>query len=103
MIKYLGKLEYYLAALIVITLLNTFLGERFASTTLVSILIAFTVTYKGFVVIDHFMELKEGRGRERNNKIKNKKRKRLGIIKRFLTKEGISCVMLVNLGLGVNL
>ena len=59
MIKYLGKLEYYLAALIVITLLNTFLGERFASTTLVSILIAFTVTYKGFVVIDHFMELKE--------------------------------------------
>lgn len=56
--KYLGKLEYYLLALITITLFNTFLGEKFASTTLVSILIALTVTYKGFVVIDHFMELK---------------------------------------------
>lgn len=52
------KLEYYLAALIVITLLNTFLGEKFSSTALVSILIALTVTYKGFIVIDHFMELK---------------------------------------------
>ena len=52
------KLEHYLAALIVITLLNTFLGEKFSSTTLVSILIAITVTYKGFIVIDHFMELK---------------------------------------------
>ncbi|PKH85295.1 cytochrome C oxidase subunit IV family protein [Colwellia sp. Bg11-28] len=52
------KLEYYLAALIVITLLNTFLGEKFSSTALVSILIAITVTYKGFIVIDHFMELK---------------------------------------------
>ena len=56
--KHLGKLEYYLIALIAITLLNTFLGEQFASTTLVTILIALTVTYKGFVVIDHFMELK---------------------------------------------
>jgi positive regulator of sigma E activity len=56
--KHSIKLEYYLAALIVITLLNTFLGEKFSSTTLVSILIAITVTYKGFVVIDHFMELK---------------------------------------------
>jgi len=56
--KHLGKLEYYLAALIAITLFNTFLGEQFASTTLVTILIALTVTYKGFVVIDHFMELK---------------------------------------------
>ncbi|AAZ24966.1 cytochrome C oxidase subunit IV family protein [Colwellia psychrerythraea] len=52
------KLEYYLAALIVITLLNTFLGEKFSSTALVSVLIAITVTYKGFIVIDHFMELK---------------------------------------------
>ena len=52
-------LEYYLATLVVITLLNTFLGEQFASTTLVSILIALTVTYKGFIVIDHFIELKE--------------------------------------------
>lgn len=56
--KHSIKLEYYLAALIVITLLNTFLGEQFSSTTLVSILIAMTVTYKGFIVIDHFMELK---------------------------------------------
>ena len=56
--KHSIKLEYYLAALIVITLLNTFLGEKFSSTTLVSILIALTVTYKGFIVIDHFMELK---------------------------------------------
>ena len=56
--KHLGKLEYYLWALIAITLFNTFLGEQFASTTLVSVLIALTITYKGFVVIDHFMELK---------------------------------------------
>lgn len=57
--KNTGKLEYYLGALITITLFNTFLAEKFSSTTLVSILIALTVTYKGFVVIDHFMELKE--------------------------------------------
>jgi len=57
-IKKLGQLEYFLAALITITLLNTFLGEQFASATLVCILIALTVTYKGFIVIDHFMELK---------------------------------------------
>ncbi len=57
--KALGKLECFLAALISITLFNTFLGEQFSSTTLVSILIALTVTYKGFVVIDHFMELKD--------------------------------------------
>jgi hypothetical protein len=56
--KNIGKLEYYLFALIAITLFNTFLGEQFASTTLVTILIALTVTYKGFMVIDHFMELK---------------------------------------------
>ncbi len=57
-IKAIGKLEWFLAALIAITLLNTFLGEQFASTTLVCVLIAMTVTYKGFIVIDHFMELK---------------------------------------------
>jgi len=56
--KYTGKLEYYLFALIAITLFNTFLGEKFASTLLINILIAITVTYKGFMVIDHFMELK---------------------------------------------
>jgi hypothetical protein len=54
----LGKLECFLAALIAITLFNTLLGEQFSSTTLVCILIALTVTYKGFIVIDHFMELK---------------------------------------------
>ncbi|MDX2367269.1 MAG: cytochrome C oxidase subunit IV family protein [Colwellia sp.] len=58
MMKNIGKLEYYLLALIAITLFNTFLGEQFASTALVSVLIALTVTYKGFTVIDHFMELK---------------------------------------------
>jgi len=58
MMKYTGKLEYYLFALIAITLFNTFLGEKFASTLLINILIAITVTYKGFMVIDHFMELK---------------------------------------------
>lgn len=56
--KNIGKLEYCLLALIAITLFNTFLGEQFSSTTLVTVLIALTVTYKGFVVIDHFMELK---------------------------------------------
>jgi len=56
--KNIGKLEYYLLALIAITLFNTFLGEQFASTALVSVLIALTVTYKGFIVTDHFMELK---------------------------------------------
>lgn len=56
--KTIGKLEYYLFALIAITLFNTFLGEQFASTAIVNILIALTVIYKGFVVIDHFMELK---------------------------------------------
>ena len=56
--KNIGKLEYYLFALIAITLFNTFLGEQFSSTTLATILIALTVTYKGFMVIDHFMELK---------------------------------------------
>ncbi|MBA6390112.1 cytochrome C oxidase subunit IV family protein [Colwellia sp. BRX10-3] len=57
--KVFGKLEIYLTALIAITLFNTFLGEQFASTTLVNCLIALTVTYKGFTVIDHFMELKQ--------------------------------------------
>jgi len=56
--KRLGKLEYLLFALIAITLFNTLIGERFASTILVNIIIAATVTYKGFAVIDHFMELK---------------------------------------------
>jgi len=57
--KYIGKLESLLIALIAVTLFNTFLAEQFTSSTLVSILIALTVTYKGFMVIDHFMELKE--------------------------------------------
>lgn len=57
--KRLGHFEVYLAVLIAITLFNTFLGEKFSSTIFVSILIALTVTYKGFIVIDHFMELKQ--------------------------------------------
>lgn len=57
--KQIGKLEYYFWALIAITLFNTFLGENFDSTALVSVLVALTVMYKGLVVIDHFMELKE--------------------------------------------
>ncbi|NMP31490.1 cytochrome C oxidase subunit IV family protein [Thalassotalea sp. M1531] len=58
--KNFGKLEILLCLLIIVTLFNTFLGERFSSITLASIIIAATVTYKGFVVIDNFMELKEG-------------------------------------------
>lgn len=53
-----GKLEYYWLVLIAITLGNTALGENFESTALVSILVALTVMYKGFTVIDNFMELK---------------------------------------------
>lgn len=52
------KLEWFWGLLIAITLFNTFLGEQFSSTALVSILVALTVMYKGLVVIDHFMELK---------------------------------------------
>ncbi|WP_286267486.1 cytochrome C oxidase subunit IV family protein [Thalassotalea atypica] len=55
-----GKLEIFWLGLIGITLLNTFVGENFSSTVLVSVLIALTVMYKGLVVIDHFMELKGG-------------------------------------------
>lgn len=58
MMKNLARLECFLVTLVGITLLNTFLGENFSSATLVCILIALTVTYKGFIVIDHFMELK---------------------------------------------
>jgi hypothetical protein len=56
--KKLTKLEWFWAVLIFITLFNTFLGEQFASTALVSIIVALTVMYKGITVIDHFMELK---------------------------------------------
>ncbi|OUS29616.1 hypothetical protein A9Q98_05885 [Thalassotalea sp. 42_200_T64] len=56
--KRFGKLEYYWLGLIAITLFNTFLGENFESTAVVTILVALTVMYKGLVVIDHFMELK---------------------------------------------
>lgn len=65
MFKRFGQLEWFLFTLIAITLFNTFLGEKFDSTVLVSVLIALTVTYKGFVVIDHFMELKEGHNKLR--------------------------------------
>lgn len=56
--KKFTRLEWFWAVLIFITLFNTFLGEQFVSTALVSIIIALTVMYKGIVVIDHFMELK---------------------------------------------
>ncbi|WP_255042700.1 hypothetical protein [Photobacterium pectinilyticum] len=44
--------------LISVTLFNTFLGEKLSSVQLLSVLVAFTVMYKGLIVIDHFMELK---------------------------------------------
>ena len=56
--KKFTKLEWFWAILIFITLFNTFLGEQFESTALVSIIVALTVMYKGITVIDHFMELK---------------------------------------------
>lgn len=56
--KKTANLECFWGVLIAITLFNTFLGELFASTTLVSILVAITVMLKGIVIIDHFMELK---------------------------------------------
>jgi hypothetical protein len=52
------SLEWYWAILIVITLFNTFLGEQFTSTAFVSVLVGLTVMYKGFSIVDHFMELK---------------------------------------------
>lgn len=54
-----SKLEYLWLTLLAIVLFNTFLGENVESTTLVSILVALTVMYKGLIVIDHFMELKD--------------------------------------------
>jgi hypothetical protein len=56
--KPLGKIEYYWWTLIAIALFNTFLGEEFESSTLVSILVAITVMFKGLIIIDHFMELR---------------------------------------------
>lgn len=56
--KSLGKIEFYWGALIAITLFNTFLGEQFESSALVSVLVALAVMYKGLTIIDHFMELR---------------------------------------------
>jgi len=56
--KSFGKIEYCWWALIGITLFNTFLGEQFNSSALVSILVALTVMYKGLMIIDNFMELR---------------------------------------------
>jgi hypothetical protein len=56
--KSFGKMEYYWWTLIGITLFNTFLGEQFSSSALVSILVALTVMSKGLMIIDHFMELR---------------------------------------------
>lgn len=58
MMKSFSKIEYYWLALIGITLFNTFLGEQFDSSALVSILVALTVMVKGLTIIDHFMELR---------------------------------------------
>lgn len=58
--KKIGKLEIYWFILIAITLFNTFIGENFDTMALATSIIALTVMYKGLVVIDHFMELKEG-------------------------------------------
>jgi len=52
------SLEWYWALLIVIILFNTFLGEQFISIAFVSVLVGLTVMYKGFAIVDHFMELK---------------------------------------------
>lgn len=54
-----SKLEYLWLTLLAIVLFNTLLGENIESTALVSILVALTVMYKGLIVIDHFMELKD--------------------------------------------
>ncbi|WP_232784861.1 cytochrome C oxidase subunit IV family protein [Psychromonas sp. MB-3u-54] len=54
-----SKLEYLWLTLLAIILFNTLLGENVESTALVSILVALTVMYKGLIVIDHFMELKD--------------------------------------------
>jgi len=56
--KKMSSLEWFWGVLIAITLFNTFLGEQFAATASVSILLALTVMYKGIIIIDHFMELK---------------------------------------------
>jgi len=58
--KKLKKLEVLWITLIAITLFNTSLGESFDSTVLVSTIIALTTMFKGMMIIDHFMELKEG-------------------------------------------
>ena len=55
-----GKLEVLWLTLISITLFNTSLAENFSSTLIVSTIIALTTMFKGMMVIDHFMELKEG-------------------------------------------
>jgi len=55
-----GKLEVLWLMLITISLFNTTLGENFNSTLIVSAIIALTTMFKGMMIIDHFMELKEG-------------------------------------------
>ena len=49
--KKFSSLEWFWVILIAITLFNTFLGEQFASTAFVSILVAVTLMYKGIIVI----------------------------------------------------
>ena len=54
------KLEKLWLALISITIFNVAIAEGIPPTLWVSLVIACTTCYKGLVVIDHFMELKEG-------------------------------------------
>ena len=58
--KKIGQLEVLWLILISITLFNTSLGESLNSTLVVSTIIALTTMFKGMMIIDHFMELKEG-------------------------------------------
>lgn len=57
--KHFGKIEAYWLILLAITLFNATLGESFDSTAFVTVLIALSTMYKGLMVIDHFMELKQ--------------------------------------------
>ena len=52
--KKFSSLEWFWATLIAITLFNTFLGEQFASSAFVSMLVAVTLMYKGIIVITKY-------------------------------------------------
>ena len=54
------KLEKLWLALIFITIFNVAVAEGIPPTLWVSLVITCTTCFKGLMVIDHFMELKEG-------------------------------------------